>query len=560
MKITCQACQAKYTIADEKVAGKVVKIRCKKCGASIVVNGNQTSPDATQPTVSGGAFESGRHGVAAEAWTVNVADGDQRTMTESEIVVAYGAGVVTDDTFCWKEGMPDWLPVQEIAPLLAACKGQPTRSGGGRPGNSDMPTRIHRPGDSDVPTRIHDPSGGALGMPAPGPAAAAMAASGRKDGNGAVAAPPPAATARRAGGRGAVADLFGGVAQAGGEDEVLTSAPPGIPQAHVEAPKPIGARNESSLLFATQEQGNAAAAPSMVATNEASGLIDIRQLSAQMRSSADDNSKKKSRVDDIMNLGGGGAFSPSLAAPILSAPSLEAYSQPPPPMVGAMGSEAPPARSKALVFLAISAGLFFLIAAASVALLLLRGKGGDEASLASAREPAPLASASGATTLGPYVRGGETPQASAGPAPEASGAAATGAAPKEPAKEAKESAPASPAPPAGPKEPKAAAPAPPKEGAPTGAPVAEFNMGEARGRLASIAGGVQSCKRGETTGGGKVEIVFAPSGAVQSASLMPGSPFDGSPTGKCVEARFRGARVPPFGGSPFTVSKSFSIN
>ena len=35
MKIQCQSCQAKYTIADEKVLGKVVKIRCKKCGATV---------------------------------------------------------------------------------------------------------------------------------------------------------------------------------------------------------------------------------------------------------------------------------------------------------------------------------------------------------------------------------------------------------------------------------------------------------------------------------------------------------------------------------------------
>ena len=41
MKISCQSCQAKYTIADEKVLGKIVKIRCKKCGATIVINGNE---------------------------------------------------------------------------------------------------------------------------------------------------------------------------------------------------------------------------------------------------------------------------------------------------------------------------------------------------------------------------------------------------------------------------------------------------------------------------------------------------------------------------------------
>ena len=42
MKITCQSCQAKYTIADDKVLGKIVKIRCKKCAATIVVNGSDS--------------------------------------------------------------------------------------------------------------------------------------------------------------------------------------------------------------------------------------------------------------------------------------------------------------------------------------------------------------------------------------------------------------------------------------------------------------------------------------------------------------------------------------
>ena len=43
MKITCQSCQAKYTIADDKVLGKIVKIRCKKCSSTIVVNGSDPS-------------------------------------------------------------------------------------------------------------------------------------------------------------------------------------------------------------------------------------------------------------------------------------------------------------------------------------------------------------------------------------------------------------------------------------------------------------------------------------------------------------------------------------
>src|SRR5208337_4919369 len=108
MKIACQSCQAKYTIADDKVLGKVVKIRCKKCGATIVINGSG-APSA------GGAEGADAQGLdyaegGSPAWTVNVGEGDQRSMEDHEIAVAYQSGVVNDETFCWKDGMPDWLP------------------------------------------------------------------------------------------------------------------------------------------------------------------------------------------------------------------------------------------------------------------------------------------------------------------------------------------------------------------------------------------------------------------------------------------------------------------
>lgn len=549
MKITCQACQAKYTIADEKVVGKTVKIRCKKCGATIMLNAGESGAGASQP--AGAAFDYAK--VAQEPWTVNVDDGDQRTMTEQELVAAYRSGVVNDETFCWKEGMGDWLPLADIAPLREAC----AAAAGALPRVGEQ--------DDEAATRVAEvgagPGAGAAAS-AMRPGATARAKEGGKDGNGATAA----VAARRAGGRAPDHDLFGAAAKAGGEDEVMTSAPAGE--------KLTGARNENSVLFALNPLGDkaaAAAAPAkMTATNEASGLIDIRQLSAQMRSSPAEE-KKKSRVDDIMNLGGGAAFSPNLAAPVLAAPSLEHISTPPPPaMLGEGGGLW--AKNKALLVLALGAGALFVaaIAALGVVLLLVRGRvpgvADDRdrpAAVASAAEATskPGASASAGASAAAGAQAAASPSESASSAPsEPAGATTAKEAPKEPAAKetaAKESAPAAPA--AKP----AAAPAPVKEptpALPVAAPAAEFNMGEARARLASISGNVQSCKRGDTTGSGRVEIVFAPSGSVQSASVMPGSPFDGSVTAKCVEARFRGARVPPFGGGPFTVTKSFSIN
>ena len=84
-------------------------------------------------------------------------------------------------------------------------------------------------------------------------------------------------------------------------------------------------------------------------------------------------------------------------------------------------------------------------------------------------------------------------------------------------------------------------------------------MGEAKARLASIAGSVQGCKKGDVSGSGRVVVTFAPSGGVASA-VVSGPPFEGTAAGACIASRFRGARVPAFAGSPFSVSKSFTIN
>src|SRR3954451_12746503 len=89
MKISCQSCQAKYTIADEKVLGKIVKIRCKKCSATIVINGNETAAAAMPAGGDPNVFDYTAQSGGGEQWTVNVADGDQRTLSSAEIADAY---------------------------------------------------------------------------------------------------------------------------------------------------------------------------------------------------------------------------------------------------------------------------------------------------------------------------------------------------------------------------------------------------------------------------------------------------------------------------------------
>jgi predicted Zn finger-like uncharacterized protein len=527
MKITCQACQSKYTIADDKVLGKVVKIRCKKCGATIFVNGSDgsttTGSDADHEPLSRYRAEG-----PAEGWTVNVAEGDQRTMTDEQVVAAFRAGSLSGETFLWKDGMPDWVPLRETGELFLTCTGAATAS----PGTAKVAASQHR-------------SAELLGAPAQNARQDAGAPGGS---NGSGGAFPGAAAARRAGGRGAGVDLFGGVAQAGGEADVITSAPAKIPQPHEGPQKPTGARNESSVLFSLSAMTAKASSdpPPRVSGEEASGLIDIRQLSAQIGI----EDKKQSRVDDIMNLTGGGAFSPTLMAPTLSAPAFDAYA---PDSVAGGGLAPAQSRNKGVILLAVGAGACVLVAAIGGAYAWMHGKQSTDAETPSASASsvevavAPSASAApaGTTTGTPSASASAPAAASAAPSPEATGkpaAAETKTAANAPAS----------------KEP-TSAPAPRAAGAPA-VEAGPFNMGEAKARLGAAAAAAAGCKRANgPTGTGRVVVLFGPSGGTQSATVS-GPPFEGTPTGACVAARFRAVRVPAFSGSPFSVSKSFTIN
>jgi hypothetical protein len=86
---------------------------------------------------------------------------------------------------------------------------------------------------------------------------------------------------------------------------------------------------------------------------------------------------------------------------------------------------------------------------------------------------------------------------------------------------------------------------------------APFDRGAAAASLGGI--NVSTCKSsGGPTGQGHVTVTFQPDGSVQSAVVDQG-PFPGTSVGGCVAGKFRGAHVPPFGGAPVRVGKSFSI-
>jgi predicted Zn finger-like uncharacterized protein len=78
MKIACEACGAKYTIADDKVRGRKVKIRCKGCGTPIVVDGQHGGGSSLSDAETDAALEPAE---APVIWSVNLSDTDSRTMS-----------------------------------------------------------------------------------------------------------------------------------------------------------------------------------------------------------------------------------------------------------------------------------------------------------------------------------------------------------------------------------------------------------------------------------------------------------------------------------------------
>lgn len=570
MKIQCQSCQAKYTIADEKVLGKVVKIRCKKCSSTIVINGNDQAAQADAGG-DGNAFDYA--GAGADPWTVNVADGDQRTMSVAEIATEYRNGVVNDETYCWKDGMPDWLPLREIEAIYGAVKG-----GGAEAQMSVAPS-------ASVPPPAAAPLFGASTVPAD-----AFAGSVSPNGGaGALFSAPaaeaaPAAAARRAGGRGQGGDLFGNVEKAGGEEEVMTSAASAAVAANaaaaVGAPvddKLTGQRNENSVLFSlsalTETKKDAPAGRgATTATGDGSGLIDIRALSANMDEDKDKKKDKGARVDDIMNLSGGGAFGAALAAPILAPPPLE------PVDLGVTAPAEAPKQNKGMMF-AILGGCAFIAVGIVVAVVLTRQPAPTETAKpdVSGSTADPLATPTAATSMAANDTPPSTTTGSVNePAPPSTGGNTTskpavvagprvgGPAPAAAPKPAGESAPA-PAPAAPPKPTDlagamgAAVGAPAHAAAPAPAAAgASFDKGAAAAALGKVD--VQGCKKADgPTGAGHVTVTFGPDGSVQTAVVDQG-PYPGTSVAGCVAGRYRGAHVPAFSGAPVRVGKSFIIN
>ena len=119
MKIICDNCRTKYSIADEKVRGKVFKIRCKKCQNIIVVRGTQQEDSEPEQQ-----HESDYDADAGDTpvWHMVIDREQVGPMSVSDVRDRYAKGDINEETYIWREGMGSWQRLGSTEEFVDMCQ------------------------------------------------------------------------------------------------------------------------------------------------------------------------------------------------------------------------------------------------------------------------------------------------------------------------------------------------------------------------------------------------------------------------------------------------------
>ncbi|MBW2548126.1 MAG: DUF4339 domain-containing protein [Deltaproteobacteria bacterium] len=286
------------------MAGKIFKIRCKKCSSVLEVRGDQTGAHpfggVTSPQGPGGE----------PTWYI-VVDGEQQgPLRPIELSQLFAKGSVGLDSYVWKEGFDDWKVAGDVADLATVFGGAAAQA---KSAAADDTSSFGTGGDlfSDAngrePTSEIDTSGNMFAgfdeNPTP---------TGSQDS-------PLGATADGSGAAAGIAGFGGGAVGAS------------TPQ------RMTGQRNENSVLFSltnlqqlasrggTPAEAAPAAASQVSASTgapaalEGSGLIDIRALAKSTTPGT--KTAPSQAVEDLLAIGTGGGA--SLGTPLLGPAPLD---------------------------------------------------------------------------------------------------------------------------------------------------------------------------------------------------------------------------------------------
>ncbi len=562
MKIVCDSCGAKYSIADEKVAGKIFKIRCKKCSSVLEVRGDQPGGHPFDDTSS--LQDRG----SAAAWYI-VVDGEQKgPLPPIELSQLFAKGSVGLDSYVWKEGFDDWkvaADVAELKEIFGGAAAQAKRAPATIDDTSSFGTGgdLFGDGGGREPTSEIDTSSNMFAGFDENPTPTAS-----KDS-------PLAAASQDSGGLG-----FGGGA-------IGASAPQRM----------TGQRNENSVLFsltnlqqlasrggapagsapvASTPQGSSGTRSTAQSAGEGSGLIDIRALA---KSTTPGTKPAPSQaVDDLLSIGTGGG---ALGAPLLG----------PSPLDTADGNR--------WLWIGGAAVAVIAIVGAGIGVgMALGGPDDDALEIGAAVEQAPSRPVPGSNEVAEAAQAPIDPPEKALALPEPAVEAATIEEPEEaepaiekpdqpetrqrsassrerrerPTKRAAHTRPPAP-------EPKkrsgnnldalmdevvGGSSATKSKPSTTSSRATNSSLPDSPSRddvktaLQGVSGAVKACKQ-DAGGTATVDVTFSGKTGRASGAKVTSSPFKGTPVGSCIESAVKRARVPRFNQSAFKVTFPYRL-
>jgi predicted Zn finger-like uncharacterized protein len=157
MKFVCERCHTRYSIADDKVRQKILKIRCKTCENVITVR--DSGPVATT------AFGQSPHGAAppppprgpapSREWFVAINGEQTGPMTRSDIARRVLHCKSEDEVYVWKDGQDGWKPPEEVPVIQQEINTLKARPSGPVPRLPAPPP--NRAGKPSAPVRATKP-------------------------------------------------------------------------------------------------------------------------------------------------------------------------------------------------------------------------------------------------------------------------------------------------------------------------------------------------------------------------------------------------------------------
>ena len=161
MRFACPSCKTRYRIDDGKLSGKVLQIRCKRCGVVIAVQGPQMAGGVSTVSIV-------EPPEPEKVWYagINAKRVGPMTLGAMEQQIRYGRVQFT--TLTWKSPMPQWIPAGDIPDLrrmldqhmLSRMPSPPTPAPAEAEGTVEGPNRPAEKARAEIPDEpIPSPKG-----------------------------------------------------------------------------------------------------------------------------------------------------------------------------------------------------------------------------------------------------------------------------------------------------------------------------------------------------------------------------------------------------------------